>query len=133
MLRRSITVDIRAVASSYASSAIAVRPADQAETAGDADPASNAEPVKQQVSDKNEEKKPLKKQDVEDITDGLNDFMESINTDIRFVLHTKMKELMVQVVDIKHNKVLREAPPKELLDTMAKIRDLVGALLDKKI
>ncbi|MDU2063414.1 MAG: flagellar protein FlaG [Sporomusaceae bacterium] len=78
-------------------------------------------------------KKDLTKKDVEQIADGLNDFMESMNTNIRFVLHNKMQELMVQVVDNKTHKVLREAPPKELLDTIARIRDFVGSLLDKKV
>ena len=74
----------------------------------------------------------LSKKDLQDITEGLNDFMDSMNTDIKFVLHTKMKELVVQVVDTKTHKVLRESPPKEILDTLARIRDFVGALLDKK-
>ncbi|SHI96700.1 flagellar protein FlaG [Propionispora hippei] len=85
-----------------------------------------------QATNKDENKDQLSKKNVEEITDGLNDFMQSINTDLRFVLHRKTDQLMVQVVDTKTNKVLREAPPKELLDTLAKIRDLVGALLDKK-
>lgn len=74
----------------------------------------------------------LSKKELQDITEGLNDFMMSMNTDIKFVLHTKMKELVVQVVDAKSHKVLRESPPKEILDTLARIRDFVGALLDKK-
>lgn len=86
----------------------------------------------EQATNKDENKDQLSKKNVEEITDGLNDFMQSINTDLRFVLHRKTDQLMVQVVDIKTNKVLREAPPKEILDTLAKIRDLVGALLDEK-
>ena len=74
----------------------------------------------------------LNKNDIENITEGLNDFMQSINTDIKFVLHQRTGTLMVQVVDMEKNKVLREAPPKELLDVLARIRDFVGALLDKK-
>lgn len=86
----------------------------------------------EQATNKDENKDQLSKKNVEEITDGLNDFMQSINTDLRFVLHRKTDQLMVQVVDTKTNKVLREAPPKEILDTLAKIRDLVGALLDEK-
>lgn len=80
-----------------------------------------------------EETNRLSKEDVEGMTESLNDFMQSLNTDIKFVLHQKMDMLMVQVVDNKSHKVLREAPPKELLDVMARVRDFVGALLDKKI
>jgi flagellar protein FlaG len=82
--------------------------------------------------DRKDETSHLKKEDIENITDGLNDFMQSINTDIKFVLHQKTDTLMVQVVDMEKHKVLREAPPKELLDVLARIRDFVGALLDKK-
>jgi flagellar protein FlaG len=97
-----------------------------------AEAVSNTDAAKQQDVEQNKEKK-LNKKDVENITDGLNDFMQSINTDIRFVLHPKLEELMVQVVDTHSNKVLRESPPKEILDTLARIRDFVGALLDKKV
>ncbi|MCE5286512.1 MAG: flagellar protein FlaG [Pelosinus sp.] len=77
-------------------------------------------------------KQHLTKEHLQDITDGLNNFMESINTDIRFAFHSKMQELIVQVVDTKTNKVIKEVPSKEMLDTLARIRDCVGALLDKK-
>ena len=70
---------------------------------------------------------------METVTDGLNDFMQSLNTNLKFVLHQKTDTLMVQIVDIKSQKVLREAPPKEILDVVAKIHDLIGALIDQKI
>jgi flagellar protein FlaG len=106
----------------------AVKTPDAAVVAMNGSEATNNE----QATNKDENKDQLGKKNVEEITDGLNDFMQSINTDLRFVLHRKTDQLMVQVVDIKTNKVLREAPPKEILDTLAKIRDLVGALLDEK-
>jgi len=73
------------------------------------------------------------KESMETVTDGLNDFMQSLNTNLKFVLHQKTDRLMVQIVDIKTQKVLREAPPKEILDVVARIHDLVGALIDQKI
>jgi Uncharacterized flagellar protein FlaG len=79
------------------------------------------------------EAKLLQENEVQDMTDELNDFMEYINTDIRFVLHQKTETLMVQVVDVAKNKVLREAPPRDFLDSLARLHEFVGALLDKKI
>lgn len=70
--------------------------------------------------------------DIEAISQEMNKFMELLNADIRFTIHEKTGKLMVQVVDIKKDKVLKEFPPHEMLDTMAKIRDYVGLLLDKK-
>ena len=98
----------------------------------DRDPVSSQD--NEQNTNKGDDKNDrLTRKDVEDITDGLNDFMASMNTDIKFLLHQKMGELMVQVVDTKTHKILRQSPPKELLDSIARIKEFVGLLLDKKI
>lgn len=83
------------------------------------------------TKNKNEQQPP--KISAQDVTDKLNDFMESMNTDLRFQLHSKTGELMVQVVDNKTHKVLREAPSHEYLDLVASLRQYIGAILDKKI
>ncbi|MTV49937.1 flagellar biosynthesis protein FlaG [Heliobacillus mobilis] len=62
-----------------------------------------------------------------------NSFLQTINTDIRLQWHEKMEMMSVQVYDQRNNRVLREFPPKEFLDRMAKIRDFVGIVLDKKV
>lgn len=77
-------------------------------------------------------KTPLSKQDVSELTEEMNKFLELINSDIQFKLHDKTKQLIVQVVDTRDNKVLKEFPPHEMLDTLARIRDYVGLLLDKR-
>jgi len=56
-----------------------------------------------------------------------------MTAELRFKLHVKTGELMVQLVSEKDQKVLREYPPEEFLDMIAKIRDFVGMLLDKRI
>jgi flagellar protein FlaG len=69
-------------------------------------------------------------------TEELNDFMQSMNTDIKFVLHTKTNTLMIQIEDVKNHKILRECPPHELLDMAARLQDLrdyIGAIVDKKV
>ncbi len=76
--------------------------------------------------------KNLTRTDVKNISQELNHFMELINADIRFKIHDGTKQLIVQVVDMQQQKVLKQFPPEELLDTMARIRDYVGVLLDKK-
>lgn len=100
--------------------------------------AADREPVLNRDSEQNTNKGDdkndrLTRKDVEEMTDGLNEFMASMNTDIKFLLHQKMGELMVQVVDTKTHKVLRQSPPKELLDSIARIKEFVGMLLDKKV
>jgi flagellar protein FlaG len=78
------------------------------------------------------EKKDIKPEEIKNINSMLNKFMENINADIKFVFHEGTKRLIVQVVDTKENKVLKEFPPHELLDTMARIREYVGVLLDER-
>ena len=79
------------------------------------------------------EKKEINKEELVEMNAALNKFLQIINSDIQFALHEKTQRLMVQVVDVKEQKVLREFPAHELLDTMAKIREYVGAILDKKV
>ena len=69
---------------------------------------------------------------VEKVTDRLNDLMDTMDTNLHFKLHYKTDELMVQVYDEQNKKLLREWPPHEFLDMMAKIHELEGTLVDKK-
>ncbi|MDR3560139.1 MAG: flagellar protein FlaG [Negativicutes bacterium] len=68
-----------------------------------------------------------------DVTEALNKFLQSLNTGIQFKVYDKTKQLIVQVVDQKTGQVLKEFPPHQLLDTLAAIREYVGVLLDKKV
>jgi len=77
--------------------------------------------------------KPIPLRDVVQKTEAINEFLEAMDAAIRFKVHQKTNELIVQVVDQSNNKVLKEFPPHEFLDTMAAIRNYVGILLDKKI
>ncbi|MDT8903914.1 flagellar protein FlaG [Anaeroselena agilis] len=72
-------------------------------------------------------------EEMENVTDAMNKFMESLNADLQFAIHEKTNRMMVRVVDVKTHKVLKEFPPHELLDTLAAISEYVGALLDKKV
>lgn len=62
----------------------------------------------------------------------LNKFMQIMTADLQFEVHEKTNQLMVKLVDLRSNKVLREFPPHEFLDMIARIQDYVGVLLDKK-
>ena len=71
--------------------------------------------------------------DFKNATDELNDFMQSMNTDIKFTLHTKTNTLMIQVEDGKTHQTLREFPAHDLLDMMARLKDNIGVLVDKRV
>lgn len=67
------------------------------------------------------------------ITEAMNKFMAIMNADLQFSVHEKTHRLIVRLVDTKENKVLKEFPPKEFLDTIANIQEYIGMLLDKKV
>lgn len=94
----------------------------------------NTEPVKQenQAVEQQKGKEAEDSQDLAKSTQEMTKWIQSLNTDIRFELHEGTQSLMVQVIDSKEQRVLREFPPHEFLDMVAKIREYVGMLLDEK-
>lgn len=76
--------------------------------------------------------KELSKSEIGQLTQKMSRLVELINRDIKFQMHEETKRIMVQVVDSRDGTVLKEFPPHELLDVVAKIEEYVGILLDKK-
>ena len=64
---------------------------------------------------------------------AMNRFVEMLTSDLKFEVHDKTHEIMVKFVNTKTGEVLKEYPPKEYLDMIARIRDYVGMVIDKKI
>ena len=79
-----------------------------------------------------EKEKQINKSELRELTEEMSRFMQLMDANLQFSVHEKTQRLMVQVIDVKEQKVLREFPSREFLDTVSKIRDYVGFLLDKK-
>ncbi|HJF31267.1 MAG TPA: flagellar protein FlaG [Sporosarcina psychrophila] len=84
----------------------------------------------QQKAD-NEQQLPVDK--ARQVTDSMNTFLESANTQLRFKFHEKLNEYYVTIVDSKTDEVIREIPSKKLMDIHAEMREFVGLLVDRKI
>lgn len=84
-------------------------------------------------TDEKVHKKPVNLQDLTQMTEAMNKFIQAMDANIRFTIHEKSNRLMVQVIDQVNGNVIKEFPSSEFLDTIAAIRDYVGILLDKKI
>ena len=80
---------------------------------------------------KSEQQLPLEK--AEQLTDSMNTFLESANTQLRFKLHDKLNEYYVTIIDMKTDEVVREIPSKKLMDIHAAMREFLGLLVDRKI
>ena len=80
-----------------------------------------------------EQKAELSKKETKELTDGMNKFLDSVNVQLRFKFHEKLNEYYVTIVDPVTEEVVREIPPKKLLDIHAAMKDFIGLLIDKKI
>jgi len=87
--------------------------------------------TKQQDMIEKQDKDKLKKE-LQKVTEELNKALNPLSTSLKFQFNDKIEELMVKVIDTKDNKVIREYPPKEALELMEKMREIVGLLFDKK-
>jgi flagellar protein FlaG len=75
----------------------------------------------------------INKEMMEDVVKGMNDFLNPVNTSIRFELHDRLNDYYVTVIDDITHEVIKEIPSKKLLDTYANMMEFVGFLVDKKI
>ena len=70
---------------------------------------------------------------LENSVEELNDTIEALHKDLKFRIHEDSDRLMVEVINLDNNEVIKEIPPKEVLDMLGRIREMVGILIDEKI
>lgn len=75
----------------------------------------------------------IKKEDVEKKLDSINKFLNSTNSALKFTLHEELNEYYVAIVDEQTKEVIKEIPPKKLLDIFAAMKETIGLFIDKKI
>lgn len=74
----------------------------------------------------------MTRDEIDKVTDDLNKITQLLNADLQFALHEETQRIMVRLVDTRDQRVLKEFPPHELLDTLAAISECIGLMLDKK-
>lgn len=72
------------------------------------------------------------KTDVANAVETINNAIEHVNRALRFSIHEETERLMVKVVDLTTDEVIKEIPPEEVLDTVARIREMIGLLIDER-
>ena len=78
-----------------------------------------------------EEREPMDEKSVSYMTKELNELMSKINCNLQFQYHKEVNMMSVRMLDKKTHEVIKEVPPEEMLDQMAKAREWLGAFLDK--
>lgn len=62
-----------------------------------------------------------------------NSTLRGVDKRFEFSIHEGTREIMVKVIDDTTDEIIREIPPEKILDMVAKIWELVGILVDRKI
>ncbi|MEL1136141.1 flagellar protein FlaG [Desulfitobacterium sp. THU1] len=96
-------------------------------------PANKSEKGNNQAQSEEKGKEELTREDLTNLTEHLNKFMSTIDADLEFEIHEGTDRMMVKFVNKSNHQVIKEFPPRELLDTLAAIQDYVGILLDKRV
>lgn len=60
----------------------------------------------------------------------MNEFMEYSQKNSKFVFHKDLQRYYVEIVDAKTQSIIKEIPPKELLDAYYEMQKFVGKIFD---
>lgn len=63
----------------------------------------------------------------------LNEFMEHTQKNSKFIFHEGLGKYYVEVVDAKTEEVIKEIPPKELLNAYYEMQKMLGNIIDRSI
>lgn len=84
---------------------------------------------------KDAQKEPSKvtREDAQSLAEVMNKVSELFNHQLHFEVFEETDRLYVQIVDKETMEVIKQIPPKEMLELSAKIQEMVGLLLDKYV
>ena len=86
------------------------------------------EAVSQQIDNSEETKKK-----VQEAVGKMNKMLEVTNSTSKFMYHDGLERYYVTVVDRETNEVVKEIPPKKLLDAFYEMQKMLGMIVDEKI
>lgn len=75
----------------------------------------------------------VSKDDVSLAVNNVNDFLEPVSTNLKFVFHEDLQDYYVTIVDPSTDEVIREIPPKKMLDMYVAMAEYMGLLVDEKV
>ena len=75
----------------------------------------------------------LTREEVERQARALEDTFQAFNHRIRLSVNEEINQIIIKVVDAKTDKVIKEIPAEEIQRMTAKIRQMIGFLVDEKI
>lgn len=75
----------------------------------------------------------LKEKDVKKAVEKLNKILEDKSTYLEYSVDKRFNQVVITVKDKNTNETIQELPPKKILDMVAKMCEMAGLLIDKKV
>ncbi len=82
-------------------------------------------------SDTNQQAK-LSEKEVSKAVDKLNKLFEDKGTYVQYEVYGKFHNISIKILDEKTNEVIKEIPPKKLVEMVEKLCEMAGILVDEK-
>lgn len=79
-----------------------------------------------------DEEQVVSKEKMHQVVESINEIFEISNKNLKFVYHEGLKEYFVQLVNSETDEIVKEIPPKKLLDAYYEMQKLVGMIVDEK-
>ena len=77
--------------------------------------------------------KEVNEKNVKNAVDKINKFLQGEDTSLKYEQHDKFKNaFVIKIIDNKTKQVIREIPPKKILDMVAEMCKLAGVIFDEK-
>lgn len=73
------------------------------------------------------------KEQVKEMVEAMNQFMEPTHSALKFEYHEKLEEYYVTIINSDTKEIIKEIPPKKMLDMYASMAELLGIIVDKKL
>lgn len=79
------------------------------------------------------EEQEISKEKLQQAVDVVNEFLEINNSSSKFVYHDGLERYYVTIVNRDTEEVVKEIPPKKLLDAFYEMQKMLGMIVDEKI
>ncbi|TAH63570.1 MAG: flagellar protein FlaG [Gottschalkiaceae bacterium] len=78
-------------------------------------------------------KKEYSEEEIKSAIGSVNKAINPYDRKLEFSIHEATRYISVKVIDTNTDEVIREIPPEKILDMVAKLWEMAGIIVDKKI
>ena len=75
----------------------------------------------------------IQKEQLEEHVNQLDEIVRTYTQEFNFEIHEGTERYYVEVIDSIEDEIIREIPPEEILDIVARIEDMIGLVIDARV